>query len=89
MIGLVDSTKAEEFKVRNKAAKREHDKLHDHNHSSCADHTRKYFIAEADMSFVDKTINAKVTSAAFFKKNLVEMLTRAKEACTSIASKAK
>lgn len=91
VLGLVDANKAEEFKVRNKAAKAEHDKNHDHSgaHSSCGDHTRKYYIDEADMSFVDKTINAKLSTDAFFKKHLVTILTRAHGAGISISTKAK
>ena len=70
VIGLVDATKAEEFKKRNTAAKMEHDKKHDHGddaHGCCGDLTKQYYIPESKMSFVDKAINARVSSAAFFK----------------------
>jgi len=56
VIGLVDATKAEEFKKRNKAAKIEHDQSHEHHshdsgeggdsHSGCGDITRQYYIKE-------------------------------------------
>ena len=41
------------------------------------------------MSFVDKTINAKISTDAFFRKNLVVILERAHQAVQSIAVKAK
>ena len=92
ILGLVDSNKAEEFKVRNKAAKAEHDKKHDHGHEeghSCGDHARKYYISEEHMSYVDKTINSKISTDAFFRKNLVTIITRAREATCSIQQRAK
>ena len=85
----MDTSKAEEFKVRNKAAKREHDQKHDDtSHSTCGDHSRNYYIPESEMSFVDKTINSKICNAFFFKQNLVTILERAHQATTSISSKA-
>lgn len=95
VIGLVDATKAEEFKKRNKAAMAEHLKSHDHDtndedHShSCGDVTKKYYIPEEHMSFVDKTINSKVSSNAFFKQRLAMILQRAHDATTTIQGKAK
>lgn len=100
----MDPAKAEEFKVRNKKAKQEnqhshnhghdhghhhHDHDDDHNHGSCGEHANKYYIAESEMSFVDKTINAKISTDAFFRKNLVVILERAHQAVQSIAVKAK
>ena len=80
VIGLVDSTKAEEFKKRNTAAKMEHDKNHpshsDEQHS-CGDITKKYYIPDEHMSFVDKAINSKVSSTNFFKARLPLILERA------------
>lgn len=81
VIGLVDSTKAEEFKKRNTAAKMEHDKNHpshdgDEQHS-CGDITKKYYIPHEHMSFVDKAINSKVSSTNFFKARLPLILERA------------
>ena len=92
ILGLVDSNKAEEFKSRNKAAKAEHDKKHDHGHEeghSCGDHARKYYISEEHMSYVDKTINSKISTDAFFRKNLVTIIMRAREATCSIQQRAK
>ena len=71
----------------------EHDRKHEHEHGegephSCGDVTKQYYIAEADMSFVDKAINARVASAAFFKKRLKTILERANSACKSIMTKA-
>jgi len=41
------------------------------------------------MSFVDKTINSKISTDAFFRKHLASILERALQACKSISDKAK
>ena len=94
VIGLVDSTKAEEFKKRNTAAKIEHDKNHPHHGDSeqshsCGDITRQYYIPEEHMSSVDKAINSRVSSSNFFKMRLTSILERANQACNSITTKAR
>lgn len=94
VIGLVDSSRAEEFKKRNTAAKIEHDKRHEHEHHdegahSCADITRQYYIPEEHMSSVDKAINARVSTATFFKQRIRLILERANTACKSILARAK
>ena len=83
VIGLVDATKAEEFKKRNTAAKIEHDKKHDHDesHGCCGEVTKQYYIPEEHMSFVDKAINVRVSTNAFFKNRLKMILERAHTAC--------
>ena len=84
-MGLVDPTKAAEFKVKNAQAAAEYEKKHgshghDHGHShsggGCCGATNAYFIPESEMSAVDKTINSKVKSEIFFRDNLVKILER-------------
>ena len=95
IIGLVDASKAEEFRQKNRAAKIEHDKHHDHHGEnaggghSCGDLNTRYYIPEEEMSYVDKVINSRVSQKGFIKQNLTLILKRANDATNSIMAKAR